>query len=62
MFFTWSWQGYMKQVFSEVIMTKQQRIAEAIKSIVSEMMERVMTKVLKQDPFIAEEHHAAKPL
>ena len=37
-------------------------VANAIKGIVTEMMERVMDKVLRIDPFIPEQHHAAKPL
>lgn len=41
---------------------KQDKIAKAIKSVVSEMMERVMDRVLITDPFIKEKHHSAKPL
>jgi len=37
-------------------------MAIAISSIISDMMERIMTKVLQSDPFIPETHHAAKPL
>lgn len=43
-------------------MTKQQRIAKAIKEVVSEMMERVMDRVLITDPFIKEKHRSSKPL
>jgi len=38
------------------------KIAGAIKRIVTEMMDKVMDRVLVQDPFIAENHHAARPL
>ena len=41
---------------------KQEKIAKAIKSVVSEMMERVMDRVLITDPFIKEKHHSSKPL
>ncbi|NOQ34708.1 MAG: TdeIII family type II restriction endonuclease [Methylococcaceae bacterium] len=41
---------------------KQDPVAEAIKSVISELMEGVMDKVLIQAPFIKEEHHSAKPL
>ena len=37
-------------------------IAKAITDIISDMMERIMEKVLQSDPFIPENHHAAKPL
>lgn len=40
------------------IMNKQKRVAEAIKQVVSTMMDRVMVRVLNEDPFIKEEHHA----
>ncbi len=43
-------------------MSKKERIAVAIKTIVAEMMDRVMENVLVKDPFISEKHHAAKPL
>jgi hypothetical protein len=43
-------------------MTKQQRIATAIKEVVSEMMEQVMDRVLITDPFIKEKHRSSKPL
>lgn len=43
-------------------MNKQERVALAIKNVVSAMMERVMVKVLIEDPFIKEEHHSNKPL
>lgn len=37
-------------------------IKKAITVIISDMMERIMNKVLITDPFIPENHHAAKPL
>ena len=43
-------------------MNKNERVAEAIKNIVSTMMDRVMNNVLFKDPFIKEIHHNAKPL
>jgi len=43
-------------------MTKQKRVAEAIKKVVTTMMDRVMVRVLIEDPFITESHHASKPL
>lgn len=39
-----------------------QRVAEGIRTVISELMESVMNKVLVTDPFIPEEHHAKKPL
>lgn len=44
-------------------MTEQEkRVADAISQVVSTMMERTMIRVLEEDPFISEEHHAMKPL
>lgn len=43
-------------------MNKQERISFAIKEVISNMMERVMNRVLITDPFIKEKHHARKPL
>ena len=43
-------------------MSKKKRIAEAIKNVVSTMMDRVMNNVLIKDPFIREIHHSSKPL
>jgi hypothetical protein len=40
----------------------QDRVAEAIKGVISELMDRVMDKVLFQEPFVAEKHRSAKPL
>jgi hypothetical protein len=35
---------------------------EKIKDVITELMERVMDRVLITDPFIKEKHHSAKPL
>ena len=43
-------------------MSKKKRIGEAIKNVVSTMMDRVMNNVLINDPFIKEKHHSSKPL
>jgi hypothetical protein len=43
-------------------MNTQDRVALAIKDVVSNMMNKVMDRVLIEDPFIKENHHAAKPL
>ena len=43
-------------------MTQQERIAEAIKQVVKTMMDRVMERVLIEDPFVKETHHSSKPL
>lgn len=43
-------------------MTSQDEIKLAIQSVIMELMERVMEKVLHEDPFIKEEHRAKKPL
>ncbi len=43
-------------------MNTQDRVALAIKDVVSNMMNKVMNRVLIEDPFIKENHHAAKPL
>lgn len=43
-------------------MSKQKRVAEAIKKVVITMMDRVMVRVLIEDPFIKEAHHSSKPL
>jgi hypothetical protein len=36
--------------------------AQAIQDVVSAMMDRVLQRVLLDDPFIKEKHHANKPL
>ena len=43
-------------------MNKQERVALAIKEVVSKMMDRVMENVLVNDPFVKEKHHTSKPL
>ncbi len=43
-------------------MTQKQEMKEAIQSVIKDMMERVMNKVLIDDPFVKEEHKAKKPL
>lgn len=43
-------------------MPDKDKVAAAIQRVVSVMMERVMHKVLIEDPFIKEAHHARKPL
>src|SRR4030042_6055869 len=43
-------------------MTKEQEMKEAIQSVIKLMMERVMNKVLVEDPFIKEEHKAKTPI
>ncbi len=43
-------------------MSKNERVGEAIKNVVSTMMDRVMNNVLINDPFIKEKHHSSKPL
>ncbi len=43
-------------------MTNEQEMKIAIQSVIKEMMDRVMHKVLVDDPFIKEDHKAEKPL
>lgn len=43
-------------------MTKKQKLKVAIQNVVMAMMDRVMDKVLVEDPFIKENHKANKPL
>jgi Type II restriction endonuclease, TdeIII len=43
-------------------MNKSKRVADAIKTVVTRMMDRVMNNVLINDPFIKEKHQSAKPL
>jgi hypothetical protein len=40
----------------------ENKVSEGIKRVVSELMDRVMNKVLVTDPFIKEKHHSSKPL
>lgn len=41
---------------------KQQAMKLAIQSVIKSMMDRIMQKVLVEDPFIIEDHRAEKPL
>jgi len=43
-------------------MTKEQEMKKAIQSVIKLMMDRVMHKVLVEDPFIKDDHRAKKPL
>jgi hypothetical protein len=43
-------------------MDAMKEIGAAITGIVRSMMDRMMDKVLKEDPFIPEQHHAKKPI
>lgn len=43
-------------------MVKKGDVAQVIIDVVRVMMEKVMERVLIKDPFIAEKHHASKPL
>ncbi len=43
-------------------MNNKDKIAKAIKEVIDAMMNRVMKKVLIEDPFIKEKHHSQKPL
>ncbi|MDD5760792.1 MAG: TdeIII family type II restriction endonuclease [Candidatus Pacebacteria bacterium] len=43
-------------------MTDKQEMKKAIQSVIKSMMDRVMNKVLVEDPFKKEEHRAKKPL
>ena len=43
-------------------MSNKKRVGEAIKDVVTMMMDRVMNNVLINDPFIKEKHRSAKPL
>ncbi len=43
-------------------MSKKKQVGEAIKKVVSTMMDRVMDNVLIKDPCIKEKHHSSKPL
>ena len=43
-------------------MSNKDKVAAAIQKAVSTMMDRVMHKVLVEDPFIKEKHHSLKPL
>jgi hypothetical protein len=43
-------------------MNNKDKIAQAITEVITTMMDRVMQKVLTEDPFIKEKHHSQKPL
>src|SRR3990167_2590942 len=43
-------------------MTNAQEMKLAIQVVIKEMMDRIMHKVLVEDPFIKEDHRAEKPL
>ena len=43
-------------------MNEPQRMKVAIQTVIQEMMDRVMNRVLVQDPFIVEDHHSRRPL
>lgn len=43
-------------------MSNKKRVAEAIRGVITAMMDRVMNNILMNDPFIKEKHHSAKPL
>lgn len=43
-------------------MDRNPKISQAIESVISTMMDRVMHNVLIKDPFIKEKHHSSKPL
>ena len=43
-------------------MADSNKMKDSIQSVIKEMMDRVMNKVLITDPFIKEQHHAKKPL
>lgn len=40
----------------------KKKVNDGIKRVITELMERVMNKVLVTDPFIKEKHHSKKPL
>lgn len=43
-------------------LSKEERISRAIHQVITTLMDRVMNKVLVEDPFIKEEHKSSKPL
>jgi hypothetical protein len=43
-------------------MSNNDKVAKAIQKVINTMMNRVMKKVMIEDPFIKEKHHAQKPL
>jgi Type II restriction endonuclease, TdeIII len=44
------------------MINKEERVALAIKNIISKMMDRVMDNVMIKDPFVTETHRLSKPL
>lgn len=44
------------------IQMPESRVKESINSVITDLMDRVMDRVLNTDPFIKEEHHSKKPL
>jgi hypothetical protein len=42
--------------------SKSEEIKNAIKELIIALMDRVMNRVLVEDPFLVDEHHAKKPL
>ena len=42
--------------------SSQETMKEAIQRVIRMLMDRVMDRVLVSDPFLADEHHARKPL
>ena len=42
--------------------SESDKVSEGIKKIICETMDRIMNKVLVEDPFIKEDHHLKKPL
>jgi len=43
-------------------MAKNEKVRTAIKLVITELMDKLMDKVLKTDPFIKEKHRSSKPL
>lgn len=43
-------------------MTKQEKMKAAIQAVIKAMMDRIMNKVLIEDPFIVDEHRSKRPL
>ena len=43
-------------------MTSQERVRTAVQAVIREMMDRVLVKVLEEDPFDKDQHHRQKPL
>lgn len=55
-------EGFLSRQVPLKNVTAKNKRKEAIQAVIKEMMDRVLQKVLVEDPFIAEEHHATKPL